>query len=271
MRSGSRLRGRLAVLGAVLLALACTANPPGDGDGAGAGGPAMKPVPAIILRMVEAHGGLDAWRAAPSVSFTEQWSDGPPTAVSVEQGRRRVHQEVVGGSARMAWDGERAWSIGWQGAPPRFVAQLNYYFLILPWLTMDPGVLLGETGTGKLWDDPTEYVTVRMTFEDGVGDTPDDFYDLFIHPETYRLQACRYVVTYQALLPPGAEHTPEHILVFDQHTTVNGLVVPTRHTIYLPDHAVLATCTITDWAFDRPFDATMVAMPAAAGGGTTTP
>ena len=46
---------------------------------------------------------------------------------------------------RLAWDGRRAWSENWNAPyPPRFMALLNYYFLNLPWLTSDPGVILGD-------------------------------------------------------------------------------------------------------------------------------
>ncbi len=48
----------------------------------------------------------------------------------------------------------------------------------LPWLAADPGVNLNEPGTGRLWDDPIEYITVKMTYEQGMGDTPDDYYTL---------------------------------------------------------------------------------------------
>ena len=127
--------------------------------------------------MIEAHGGLEKWRSAPTVSFedTLQPPEGPPLSsrVSVEQESRRAYLDFPEMGARIAWDGEKAWSENWQGPfPPRFFALLSYYFLNLPWLAADPGVNLDEPGTGSLWDDPTEYITVRMTFEPGVGDTP---------------------------------------------------------------------------------------------------
>lgn len=261
---------------AVALAVACSGwllATPGctPSERAASDAPPEKPVPEVVRRMIDAHGGMEPWRAAPSVRFTERWGDGPAVIVTVEQGRRRVYQEMAGADTRLGWDGERAWSVGFNGPPPRFLAQLNYYFLNLPWLTMDPGVLLGEPGTGRLWDDPTEYATVMMTFEGGVGDTPDDYYELYVHPETHRLAACRYTVTYRALLPPGAEKTPDHLLVYEAYETVNGLVMPTRFTIYGMDHAVLAKCTVSDWAFDQPFDATRAAMPEGAVVDTTTP
>jgi len=264
----TRLRRRpmrfAAVLAmAVLLPPGCTDKEPATETrtaGTGRATPdTQATLPTVVLDMITAHGGLVAWRAAPTVSFEDEFSSpGSPSAVSrvmVEQSRRRAYLDFPADSASIAWDGAECWSTNWkQPYPPRFLALLNYYFLNLPWLTADPGVKLGDPVPGRLFDDPTEYATVMMTFEAGTGDTPDDYYRLYIDPVTKRLKACAYVVTYRALLPEGAASTPEHILVFDEHATVNGLVVPTKYTIYGTDHSVIAACSVRDWAFDRPFD-----------------
>lgn len=259
-----------AMVGLLIFLVGCAQEAPVRESGEG-GVSSVKPRPEAVAKMIEAHGGIETWRSAPSVRFTEQWGEREPTRIIVEQGPRRVYMETVGGGARMAWDGKQAWSIEWKGPPPRFMAHLNYYFVNLPWLTMDPGVLLSEPGKDRLWDDPTVYTTVMMTFEEGVGDTPDDYYELYIHPDTYRLHACKYIVTYDALLPPGEEHTPEHILVYDEYVTIDGLVVPAHFTIYETDRTVYATCAISDWSFDEPFDETLVEMPEGAVIDTTTP
>ncbi|MDY7091698.1 MAG: DUF6503 family protein [Acidobacteriota bacterium] len=231
----------------------------------------------LVDRMVEAHGGMEAWATAPTVAFSDQFTAGNGEAgsksrVVVEQGSRRAYIDMLGTEMSMAWDGEKAWGINWESPyPPRFLALLNYYFVNLPWLAKDPGVNLGEPGTAKLWDDPTEYHTVKMTYDPGVGDTPDDYYVLYIHPETYELAANEYIVTYQALLPEGQEHTEPHVLVYDQWTMVNGLKVPTAYTIYLLDHTVYAESKIWDWSFGEAFDTSRMEMPADAVVDTTQP
>lgn len=231
---------------------------------------------AIVDRMVAAHGGMERWASAPTVSFEDEFrsgeaAEGRRSRVVVEQGARRAYIDYPGTEMSMAWDGERAWSLNWEhSAPPRFLALLNYHFLNLPWLAKDPGVVLGEPGRGRIFDDPTEYVTIKITYEPGVGDTPDDYYELYIHPETHRLAACEYIVTYRELLPEGAESTPPHLLVYDEHTTVDGLLVPTHYTIY-QDGAVYASCEIRDWSFSRPFDESRMTMPDDAVLDTSTP
>jgi hypothetical protein len=99
-----------------------------------------------------------------------------------------------------------------------------------------------------------------MTFEPGTGDTPDDYYLLYIHPETHRLAATEYTVTYTSLLPEGMDSTPVHLLVYDEWSEVDGLLVPTAYTIY-EGEAVYASNVIRDWSFDEPFDASRMEMP----------
>ena len=148
-----------------------------------------------------------------------------------------------------------------KGAPPRFLALLNYHFLNLPWLLKDPGVNLAGPESRRLFDDPTDWVVIRVTYDAGVGDTPDDWYDLYIHPASYRLKACGYVVTYDALLPEGVDATPPHVLVYDEWDREAGLMVPSRFTIYEEDGSVYARCDISGWSFTEPFDESRVIMP----------
>jgi hypothetical protein len=224
----------------------------------------------IITAMISAHGGMEKWRSAPTISFEDEFLQaGQPnplvSQVTVEQGRRRAYLDFPDSKARISWDGKQAWSENWKAPiPPRFLALLNYYFLNLPWLAMDRGVQHSEPGKAKLWNDPTEYITVKMTFGAGVGDTPEDYYILYVDPKTHRLKACEYIVTYSSILPPNTKATPPHILVYENFETVDGLVVPTQYSIFDKDHKLQASCKIRKWSFKKPFDVSRMNMPAGA-------
>jgi hypothetical protein len=222
----------------------------------------------VVDSIIAAHGGMDKWAWAPTVSFeVEMTPAGQPqgmlSRVTVEQGRRRTYHEMPALSARMAWDGERAWSENWKlPFPPRFLALLHYYFANLPWLTRDPGVRLASEGTAKLPGDATQYRTVRMTFDEGVGDSPRDYYVLYVHPATRRLRALEYIVTYAGALPEGMSSSPPNLLLYQEHATVDGLVVPTRYEIFQKEgHKPVATVAVRDWSFSRPFDAARLTRP----------
>jgi len=232
-------------------------------------------VPSIVLDMIEAHGGMVNWRNASTVSFEDEFSTpgGPATVsrVMVDQRTRRAYIDFPGTDMSIAWDGRKAWGVNWTAPyPPRFLALLNYYFVNLPWLALDPGVNLAQKGTGVLAVDSSQCEIVMMTFAPGTGDTPDDYYRLYIDPVTKRLKACDYVVTYRALLPEGVKSTPEHTLVYESFETVNGLHVPTAYTIY-EQGMVYATCRIRDWKFGAAFEESRMAMPDSAVVDTTRP
>ncbi len=221
----------------------------------------------VVARMIEVHGGLEKWRSARSVSFEAALLP-PGTSsplmhrVTVEQGQRRAYLDFPEMDARISWDGEKAWSENWEGPfPPRFFSLLSYYLMNLPWLAADPGVNLDAPGTGRLWDDPAEYITVKMTFEPGVGDTPDDYYILYIDPNSYRLRAAELTVTYADALPPDVDALTE-IIVYEEFATVDGLTVPTKCSVYGKDGSPLASFpNVRDWSFSRPFDESRMVMP----------
>ena len=271
---------KLALISAILFLGAACAGPgevPTTAQASMVASEAGREGPEILRLMIDAHGGMERWTSAPTVSFEDHFipagaPSGQPSRVMVEQGRRRAYIDFPRTEMRMAWDGERAWSNNWHSPmPPRLLAQMNYYFLNLPWLVNDPGVHHSEPGTEKLWNDPIDYITVEMTFAEGTGDTPDDYYVLYINPKTHLLKACRYVVTYRALLPDGASATPEHILVYDAYTEVDGLTVPTKYTVHETDQSVYATCEIRDWSFTQRFDTARMVMPEGAELDTSTP
>ena len=231
----------------------------------------------VVARMIEAHGGLEKWRAAPTVSYeaTLLFTGFPSPLISrgiVQQRTRRAYLDFPEMGARLSWDGKQAWSENWQGPfPPRFYALHSYYLMNLPWLATDPGVNLSEPGTGRLWDDPIEYITVKLTFEPGVGDTPDDYYILYIHPSSYRLKAAELTVTYAAVLPPDADTSPPFVFVYEGFTIVDGLTVPTSASVYQKDRTAYGSYEWREWSFSEPFDESRMVMPSNAVLDTSSP
>ena len=220
----------------------------------------------MVDRMLAAHGGMATWKEAPTISFTDEFrpgaaKEGMPSEVTVEQGRRRSYIDYANMKMSLSWDGEKCWTENWQmPTPPRFLALLNYYFLNLPWLVKDKGVVLGEPGIERLPNDTAEYISVRMGFESNVGDTPDDYFVLLIDPDTYRLHGCKYVVTYKDALPEGISSSPEQLLIYDEFVDVEGLKLPSHYTIYDLDNNIYATCAVRDWSLQRPFDESRMEM-----------
>ena len=232
----------------------------------------------IVERMLDAHGGFDTWKSKDTVAFhshlkvhfgNDNWVPFWEEA-TVEIPTRRVYAVLPnpdGTSGRIAFDGSQAWSAGeLRGiarAPARFTAWRNFYLFHLPWMTQDPGVRLAAPTTEKLALLDQNMHAIRMTFESGVGDTPKDFYVLYIDPETYQLRAAEYVMTYASMMQGGAEASPASIFVWEETATVEGLLVPTRYSVYWSADGSLAVKDgeISEWSFGSPFDPKLLEIP----------
>ncbi len=235
----------------------------------------------VIEKMVEAHGGLEKWRKAPTVSFHSHlkvnfgggnwvpfWEE-----ATVETNSRRMYAKLPNADktfGRIAFDGEKAWSAGkLQGisqAPARFTAWRNFYLFNIPWLTQDGGVNFGKVERTELslpQLEEKEYLSIRMTFDPKTGDTSKDWYTLYIDPLSHQIQAAEYNMTYASMMRGGGESSPPSIFVWEETEWVEGLLVPKKYTVYWSKDKSVAVKdgTITNWSFSKSFDESQMEMP----------
>lgn len=235
----------------------------------------------VVLRAINAHGGLEAWYEAPTTSFTWEYSNARSNsrfktqAVVDNQTRQAYHQILTIGTpdaaepydGRFAWDGERAW-IYPADTPtinPRFWALTGYYFQQIPFVLADPGLTYTTLPDEEI--DGEAYDMVQVGFGAGVGDSPGDTYTLYVDKETDMVAAIRYTVTYgrepsaDADAPPPAETQ----MLYQDYTTVDGLTVPTHFygTNFANGEVVdfKNEAWGTEISFTQPFDETKLAMP----------
>lgn len=234
-----------------------------------------------VLRAINAHGGLKAWYEAPTSSFTWEYSNAgmngrfKTRAVVDNQTRRAYHEILEIGTpdepkpyeGRFAWDGEQAWIYPADTSiiNPRFWALTGYYFQQIPFVLADPGlsyeVLPDEELDGKAYD------MVKVSFGNGVGDSPGDTYTLYVDKESDMVAAIRYTVTYGRQPPaPGDDEPPgETLMLYEDYTTVDGLTVPTHfYGSNFADGAVVDfknEAWATDISYSRPFDESKLEMP----------
>ncbi len=187
----------------------------------------------LVWQSIQTHGGLDQWLAPGTIAFEFDYRPvGSPerrmhTAQKVDLWRARaVHEELDGGAgeaATLGWDGERSWIAPGSEAfpsPARFWALTPYYFVGMPFVAADPGTRYELLEPAEL--DGQTYRLVKLTYEEGTGDSPDDYYILYIHPESYELAALRYVVAYPGFFPEGG-HTPEKLMRYTDYRKAGEL------------------------------------------------
>jgi hypothetical protein len=128
------------------------------------------------------------------------------------------------------WDGQDAWVTPTADAFPgaRFHVLTWPYFLAAGVKLQDPGTHL-ET-LGKMTLHGEEYDTARLTFGDGVGDTPDDWYILYREPGSHRLKAMAYIVTYGT--PQEKAEEEPHVIVYSDFVPVDGVAIAKSWAFY---------------------------------------
>lgn len=188
----------------------------------------------LVWEAIEAHGGLEAWHAKSTIRFEFDYQPlSQPerrmhTINSIDFWSARAHQIEVDGDATLGWDGEEAWiepSADAFPSPARFWALTPYYFVAMPFVAADPGTHYELLDDAEL--DGVMHRIVKLTYGDGVGDAPDDYYVLYIHPETKRMSALRYVVSYPGFFPEGG-HSPEKIMRYSEYREVDGVSIAGR-------------------------------------------
>ncbi|QDG53170.1 hypothetical protein FIV42_21210 [Persicimonas caeni] len=183
----------------------------------------------LVWKSIEAHGGLQRWFENGPLHFRFDYrplGEGKPrdTYQTVDTWSSRArHQMADDRDVEFGWDGEQAWQKPADAdiaLNPRFWALTPYYFVAMPFVLGDPGVNLELVGDEELQGQT--YEVVKATFSAGTGDAPDDYYVLYFHPDTHKLRALRYVVSYPGFFPEGG-HTPEKLMIYEGEQTVDGI------------------------------------------------
>jgi len=178
----------------------------------------------------------DALAAGLTVRFGGQTTLDGQMLMETESGRVRLK---LGGDTVAVFDGRQAWVAPDSAALPRARFHLRAwpYFLAAPYKLDDPGTRLARRGRMPVQQAPAQddaafnetMPAARLTFAPGTGDSPDDWYVLYRDPQSGRLAAMGYVVTYGAAT---AEEATPHAIVYGDYEKVDGVPVPTNWAFY---------------------------------------
>lgn len=191
----------------------------------------------IVQASIETHGGLNQWYSNGPLAFQFDYRPLEGTVRNTYQvidtwRSRARHQVMPEKKIEFGWTGEAAWihpaDVEYKNNP-RFWSLTPYYFVAVPFVLADPGVIL--TDAGKQEYKGVTYDLIKVTFEDGTGDAPDDYYVVYFHPETRRVGGLRYVVSYPGFFPDGG-HSPEKFMAYDGAIKVDGITFAKTYPTY---------------------------------------
>ena len=234
----------------------------------------------VIENMVNAHGGLERWKAAPSIRYDAVMHNNYHGKQElawwvqhevIDQKTRQVVQNWTLDKAQIGFDGNDVWTVNWNRAnPPTMMVHFFYYFVNLPWLTQDDGVELGEPKPFTWPGLNKELIEVSMTFTEAptVGKTGKDYFVLYIDPQTWQLFGYQYGIGYKPFLdmmnmPEGKDTFGPLWRLITSTTDVNGLVFPSAfRTMPEADERIVGNHVILNIDIGQPFDAEKAQKPA---------
>ena len=138
-------------------------------------------------------------------------------------------------SVTLAFDGREVAMVGdtsAEWARARFDVFTWPYFAAVGYKLADPGTQWEEPDTYP-WADGGKRVGARLTFADGTGDSPDDYY-LVVPGDDGLLDGMAYIVTLGKTNEEIAEAEP-HAIRYSDYTEVDGVPVAQQWSFYAWD------------------------------------
>ena len=192
----------------------------------------MKPVkkktyPKALDYVFTAHGGMDLWNSMKTLSYDMVKPDYSERQVIDLQSRKvKIEQDKF----TIGFDGKEVWveqkDTNTFKGDARFYHNLYFYFFAMPFVLGDDGIQYGETEPLQI--DGHSYPGVKISYNNGVGDSSEDNYFLYYNPKTYEAEWLGYTVTYF----DGKPSQDIHYLKFETWKKTEGVLLPEVLTWY---------------------------------------
>ncbi len=176
-------------------------------------------LPSKLKKVMDAHGGMDAWNSMKSMSY-EMGDDEDVEKQFVDLRDRRERIETA--DYNMGYDGANFWTDADTTVKqnPIFYKNLMFYFYAMPFVLADKGI--NYTEAPNLVYDGVEYPGFRISYDKGVGVSPEDEYFIHYDAKTNEMAWLGYTVTYFS----QEKSTKIKWIRYDDWKSYNGLKLP---------------------------------------------
>jgi len=182
-----------------------------------------------LAKTYQEHGGLEKWQEQNSMTYTMIGFPLSPQVAKPNKSNvdlRNRYNRIEGEGFTVGFNGEIAWSVPGPeavGLKPRFFSLGSFYFVGMPFVFADEGVVLIDAGEANFQG--KTYRLVKVGYKTGTGYTSKDDFNLLIDRETNKLSVINHSVTEL----PDVERVT---WVFDEWQDVNGILIPSKLTFY---------------------------------------
>lgn len=183
-------------------------------------------------KCLQAHGGIEKFRTYGTLEYD---LIGWPSKNGKLNDRqlfdlRSRYGLITSEGYKIGFNGKEVWitpDIEALGKYPRFYLSTPFYFFVMPFVLADPGAVLTDEGTKTI--DGKEYDAIKVSYEKGVGDTPEDNYVAYFDKETHMLKLLHYIVTYPPFMKgKSLDELDRHVIMYDEWQESGGLMVPKK-------------------------------------------
>lgn len=186
-----------------------------------------KEYPAQIVALMNAHGGMEKWKMMNNLCFNADGKSGEEIhTVSLKDRKAKIETKdwTIGNNGNDVWllENEK----GAYKGNARFYNNLMFYFYAMPFVLGDDGIVYEQLPETEL--DGKMYSATKISYNDGIGDSPKDEYIVYSDPETNQMAWLAYTVTYM----DGKKSDDFHYIKYDTWQDVNGLQLPQKITWY---------------------------------------
>ena len=177
--------------------------------------------PESITKVFDAHGGIDTWNKMKTLSFTMNKPFGKEvttTNLTTRAERIETPNYTIGFDGKTLWVDEKNGE-EYKGNA-RFYKGLMMYFYAMPFILGDNGIIYEEAE--PLIFDGVTYLGILISYEAGVGESPDDQYLLYYDKKTGQMQWLGYTVTFGK----DSKSKDFHFIRYNNWENINGLLLP---------------------------------------------
>lgn len=176
--------------------------------------------PEDLEKVFNAHGTYDAWKSMKTLSYVLDKKGNAEKHLTDLENRKVL---ITSDAFTIGFDGKEVW-VNEGGKFPedraRFYHNLYFYFYAMPFVLSDSGITYEKVD--DLSFEGVNYPGYKISFAGDKGDSPDDNYFLYYHPETHQMQWLGYTVTYGE----GKPNNNVNMIRYNDWNTINGIVLP---------------------------------------------
>ena len=177
--------------------------------------------PENITKVFDAHGGIDNWNKMQRLSFTME----KPNGKEVTTTNLKTRAELIDTPTyAMGYDGIYLWVNEKDGneykGNAKFYKGLMMYFYAMPFIVGDDGIIYEDAE--PLIFEGKSYPGILISYEAGIGESPDDEYVIYYNAETGQMEWLAYTVTFGK----DGKSKDFHFVRYNNWHTVNGIVIP---------------------------------------------